>query len=179
LAEPCNKTALHCGQSGTFDLRPEVNSSCCDQDSAVKEQSDNCFTIFGKEAFANGYIGTGALIFFFRKTGANFKKFSFALGYNAAVYVLFNSRTQEYYNYIMKSERPSAGLKLSLYFGNLETAARSEILLAPGMHTVVSMVKEKHTARDQPWKAIKFYDPKKPCVDVFEYSRIDYGECAI
>lgn len=73
--------------------------------------------------------------------------------------------------------KPSAGLELDLYYGDVEDAAvRSAVLLAPGFHTVVAMTKQKHRATDRRMHIVQFHGVKKPCVETYEYKYIRYSK---
>lgn len=92
------------------------------------------------------------------------------------MYFLFNPRTYDYYNYLVENAKPSAGLQLHLYYGSEEEAPLTTLLLAPGTHTLVSMVPEHHRTTARQLRTVPLYKAKLTCREKPEYNYVASGK---
>lgn len=68
---------------------------------------------------------------------------------------------------------------MKLFYGNPNLVTHSELLLAPGTHTMVSLVRQTHRTVVRRLKAVDIFPQSKPCNDTFEYTFFKYSKLTL
>lgn len=113
-----------------------------------------------------------AYIYIYSLDSVTRNRFIYIIGRQSAVYFLFNPHVSDYYKAMFLHDIPTAGLRLRLYFGSMDIVPTTDIILAPGTHTVVSLIRQKYRTVARQSKTLDFESLQKPCKDSHEYMHI-------
>lgn len=175
LAQTCEDTLIVCGYSADFDLAKGFRNCCT---GTKQSEGFSCFKINPMAVFKkqNQFDAAGKLPLVLSTLGSLLS----TLGYHGGIYYILDARPSDDYEHVLFLERPTAGFKVTLYYGDTDSDPLNPALfIGPASHSVVSIMAEKTRtkSRSAGQGGVRFYDPPLPCRNYTDYEYVDARKC--